>query len=262
MDSRSGFTLIEIVVVLVLMSIMAGAIAPLAVGQIRGERVRATQKRMERTIDAMVGDSTRGGYGYLGDLGQLPPLLEDLNSRGAQPAYSIDANDGIGIGYNGPYISQAGPADAALVDAWGMPFDYRSTQAQLTSPGPDRQLGTADDLVFPQTPPVVTGNVSVSVTGIPNDGGTACVLGEDDVDVFAGFSNSGIRQEIQLDGPVGSGGPFVSAAVHVGFHGLRLEGEGAFSGALARDVIEMRGGNAQLRVALIQPSGPAPACGG
>lgn len=248
--------------VLVLMSIMAGAVAPLAVGQIRGERIRATQKRMERAIDAMVGDRARGGYGYLGDLGELPPSLEDLNARGSQPLFAIDAADGIGVGYNGPYVPRAGPEGVALTDAWGTPFEYQPTRAQLTSAGPDRQIGTDDDLAFPGVPPITNGNLSISVTGVPNDGGPACLLGEDDANVFVGFSDSGIREEVQLSGPAGSGGPFTTTAVHIGFHGLRLEGEGVFVGAAARDVIEVRGGNAQLRATLIQRPGSVPACGG
>ena len=198
---------------------------------------------------------------YVGDLGGLPPTLDSLISQGSQPTFVIHSEDGIGFGYNGPYIPQAGPASVALADAWGTEFDYRSDRAQLTSAGADRRFGTDDDLVHPAAPPITAGNLSVVVTGIPNDGGTACVIGDDEADLYVAISDSGTRREVRLRGPVGSGGPFTTASIHKGIHGLRLEGEDNFAGATSRDVVEILGGNAQLRMTLVQPAGVAPACG-
>ena len=259
---RSGFTLLEILVALVLLSLLAGAFAPLAIGQIRSERIRVTQERMERVIAGMLGDPSRGGHGYLGDLGELPPTLPDLNTRGRKPAYVVDANDGIGTGYNGPYVPQVGPAGVPFADAWGMAFAYTPGVAQLTSAGADRQLGTGDDLVYPDVAPVIAGNLSVSVTGVPNDGGVSCLLGEDDADVFASSSASGVRTQARLTGPSGTGGPFNVTGLHKGFHGVRVAGQGDFAGATLRDAVEIRGGNAVLRVTLVQASGGSAACGG
>jgi prepilin-type N-terminal cleavage/methylation domain-containing protein len=257
---EAGFTLIEIVVVLILMSLLVGAFAPLAAGQIRGQRVRLTQDRMQQVLIGMIGDRARGGYGYLGDLGQLPTVLTELNERGVQTPYAVDPNDGIGAGYNGPYVAEGLRSDVALADAWGTPFQYTAGTPQLISPGADRTVGTGDDLVYPAQPPTTSGNLSVSVTGVPNEGGAACLLGEDDVDVFAAFSQQGTRAELQLAGPVGTGGPFTASNVHFGFHGVRLAGENDFAGAVARDVVEVRGSNTFLRVTLLQPAGGSAAC--
>lgn len=256
-----GFTLIEILVAMVLLSLLAGAAAPFALSQIQGQRLRLTQERMRRVIDGMLGDPARGGHGYLGDLGELPPTLADMNQRGAKPLYTVDPNDGIGAGYNGPYVPQVGAAGVPFMDAWGIAFAYTPGTAQLASAGPDGQFATADDLVYPDAPPVAAGNLSVSVTGVPNDGGVACLLGDDDADVFVASSASGTRGEGQIAGPSGSGGPFTVAGLHRGFHGVRVAGQGGFAGASARDTIEVLGSTTALRVTLVQPAGAAAACG-
>ena len=259
--ARGGFSLLEILVALVLLSILAGATAPLAMQHVRTQRLRTTLDRMSRIVAGMVGDPARRGHGYVGDMGGLPANLADLNTRGVQPLFAVDPNDGIGTGYNGPYVPQTGAAGAAFVDAWGTAFAYVVGVAQISSAGPDRQFGTADDLVVPDAAPVATGNVVVTLTGIPNDGSPSCALGEDDADVFVARSNAGARVEDQVFGPVGSGGPFVGGAVHNGLHGVRVTGDGDFVGATVRDVVEVRGGSSRLRLSLIQPAGPPPACG-
>jgi type II secretory pathway pseudopilin PulG len=248
------------VVVLVLVSLLAGAAAPLVSQQIQSQRQRLTQERMRRVVTGMVGDPREGGHGYLGDLGALPPTLDDLNTRGAQPVYVIDPNDGVGAGYNGPYVPQAGPAGVPFTDGWGIAFQYAVGVAQLTSAGGDRAFGTADDLVYPDAPTVTTGNLTVSVTGFPNDGGTACLLGEDEADVFVASSVNGTRAEAQIPGPAGTGGPFIGAGLHNGFHGVRAVGQADWAGSAVRDVVEIRRSTAQLRLTLVQPAGPPPGC--
>jgi type II secretory pathway pseudopilin PulG len=251
--------LIELVVAIALLSLLAGAAAPLAVTQIRGHRIRVTQERMRQLIVGMVGDPTRGGYGYLGDLGALPAAITHLNNRDAQPLYVMDPTDGVGAGYNGPYAPRAGGAGTAFIDAWGTPFRYLG-EAQLVSAGSDRQLDTADDIVFPEVPPTTTGNLIISVSGVPNDGESPCVLGEDDADVFVSSSIGGLRNETQLPGPIGAGGPFTGADLHRGLHGVRVVGQGDFAGATTRDVIEINGSATQLRVTLLQPAGSTAGC--
>ncbi len=258
---RRGCSLIEILVALVLLSILAGATAPLAMQHVRTQRMRTTLDRMNRIVAGMVGDPARTGHGQVGDLGALPAALADLNDRGGRPLFAVDPNDGIGVGYNGPYVPQTGAAGTAFVDAWGTGFGYVAGTAQISSAGPDRQFGTGDDLLVPDAPPVATGNVVVTLTGVPNDGGPSCSLGEDDADVFVARSNAGVRVEDQIFGPVGSGGPFVGGAIHNGLHGVRVTGSGDFAGESVRDVAEVRGGSTRLRLSLIQPAGGPPACG-
>lgn len=258
--SAAGFSLIEILVALVLLSLLAGAAAPFAVRQIQSQRLRTTQERMKHVIAGMVGDPRVGEHGYLGDLGELPPTLDDLNTRGAKPFYVIDANDGVGAGYNGPYVPQAGPAGVPFSDAWGTAFQYAAGVAQLTSAGGDRIFGSADDLVYPDAASVTTGNLTVSVTGLPNDGGVECLLGEDEANVFVASSSSGTRAEVQIAGPSGMGGPFTVPGLHNGLHGVRVVGQVSWAGSALRDVVEIRRSTAQLRVTLIQLPGPPAGC--
>ena len=159
-------------------------------------------------------------------------------------------------------MPQIGASSAPFVDAWGTPLFYDPAVAQVASAGPDRAIGTADDLVHPNVAPVTTGNLSVTVVGVPNDAGAPCLLGEDDADVFVARAIDGQRREMQLLSSVGSGAPFLAEGIHKGLHGVRFVGEGAFAGASVRDVVEIRGGSAQLRATLLQPAGAPAACGG
>ena len=245
---------------LVLLSILAGAMAPLAVTHIRNQRLQTTLDRMDRIVWGLAGDPGQGGHGFLGDMGALPATLAELNTRGAAPLYVVDPNDGVGTGYNGPYVVQAGAAGATFVDAWGTGFGYTVGIAQVSSAGPDRQFGTADDLTTPDAPAATTGSITVNLIGVPNDGSPECVLGESDADVFVSRSVAGTRGEIQVIGPVGSGGPFVGTGLHNGLHGMRIVGEGSFAGATIRDVIEVRGGVVQRRATLLQPTGLPAGC--
>ena len=255
----SGFTLLEIIVAMTLLSILAGAAAPYAVQQVRGARVRLTQERMRAVVQAMTGDPSASYYGYVADFGELPPTLTDLNQINGKPVYVVDAVDAIGSGYNGPYV--ANPTPTSLDDAWGTPLRYVAGIAQVSSAGADRDFGTADDLVFPDSAAGTSGSLTVNLTGIPNDGGVACLLGEDDADVFVAFSQSGIRMERQLTGVIGAPGPFIDGSLHSGLHGLRVLGQANWAGATTRDVVEVYRGAVQRRVALTQPVGPPAGCG-
>lgn len=256
---RSGFTLIELVVGLTLLALLAGAATPLATQQIRGHRIRVTQERMENILFGMVGDPARGGHGYLGDLGSLPVRLEDLNALGTHPPFSIDPRDGVGTGFDGPYAPLLGAPGTPFIDAWGTPFRYVGAP-QLFSAGSDRQFDTPDDLTYPDVPPGTLGHVSIAVTGVPNNNMPPCILGEDEVDVFISSSTMGTRSEVQVSGPIGTGGPFVASSLHRGLHGVRVEGNGIFAGVETRNVVELHGGAAYLQLTLVQQAGALPAC--
>ncbi len=250
-DRRAGFSLIEIVIALSLMALLAGAMAPLALRQITGNRQKATLEKMKRLLAGMLGDPALGDYGYLGEMGQLPDALADLNQRGSQPAWAIDAGYGIGAGYNGPYVPQAGPANAAFVDSWGTGFQYASSAARVTSAGPDRSFGTADDLAWPATAPAVTAELRIRVEGIPNDGGPTELLDPSRVDLFVSLPVNGVRSESQLP----DAEPFVRTGVPPGLHGVRAVGEGSYAGASARDVVEVRRGTRLATLVLVEPAG-------
>lgn len=248
--ARGGFTLIEVMVAVSIVALLAGALAPLAVRQVRSARIDATRERMDQLVAAMAGDAETGDYGYVGEMGGMPPSLDDLNDPTGKPGYATDPNDGIGYGYNGPYAPRAAAPGSPIVDAWNVAFQYDGATAQLTSAGPDRTFGTPDDLVRPFNALPTTGDLVVSVLGIPNTGGPAEQLDSTRVDVYVGTSIGGARGELALAGA----GPFSATGLHTGLHGIRAEGAGTYSGAaFVRDVVAIHRGTTSATLVLVQP---------
>ena len=248
--SRGGFTLIEILVAVSLMAILAGAMAPMALRNIRAGKIRATQERMDEVLYALVGDPANGQFGYVGEMGGVPGDLTDLNDPTGLPGYAIDANDGVGYGWNGPYAPRIAAPATPVVDAWNRAFQYDGVNAQLTSAGPDRAFGTPDDITSPMNAIPTTGDLVVTVMGIPNTGDPAEQLDATRADVFVGFSNNGTRNELAVPGA----GPFSATGLHGGLHGIRVEGTGTYAAAAdVRDVVTIRRGTTRHVVVLVQP---------
>jgi prepilin-type N-terminal cleavage/methylation domain-containing protein len=245
-----GFSLIEVVVAIALISILAGALAPLGIRSVRAAQLEKTRTRMDTLVRAMAGDPAQGDFGYLGDMGRLPAALVDLNDPTGQPALAVDANDGVGYGWGGPYAPAIAARGAPVVDAWSLALQYDGVTAQLRSAGPDRQFATADDLIRPFTAPSTGGNLVVTVLGVPNTGDPAEQLDASRVDVFVASSVSGVRTEALM----GGGGPFSATSLHLGLHGLRAVGTGSYGGApVVRDVVSIKRGATLRTLVLEQP---------
>lgn len=251
---RDGFSLIEVIAVMAIMSLMVGALAPMTLQQLTRERVESTRAGMTKLFAAMSGDADRLDFGYVGDMGALPPTLEDVNSAAGKPAYAIDLNDRVGYGYNGPYAYDIVPAAGnRFVDAWNVPLRYLAGVAQITSAGPDRIFGNADDLVVPINSPAVQGDLVIRILGLPNSGDPAVALSSAEAVVWVAASLSGSRQETQLVGPAGPG-PWLATGLHLGHHALRAQGTGTYLGAAQlRDVVRIGRGTTLATMTLVQP---------
>ena len=96
---RKGFTLVELLVVIVILSMLAGIVAPKFFGQIVQAKVKATKPKMaivESAIEA-----------FLINTGVYPDTLDELLVDPGLP------------GWAGPYLQQK-----QLYDPWDRPFDY------------------------------------------------------------------------------------------------------------------------------------------
>jgi prepilin-type N-terminal cleavage/methylation domain-containing protein len=148
--SRAGFTLLEIIVVIGIITLMAGIMIPMVYRVWESSEVETTKERMLRLKEAMVGNSSqisngvRSNFGFVGDLGQLPPDLDSL----------------ISYGTFGPYLSGGIDTQSFKKDAWGYNLVYtfttdvsgRRDSAVITSLGSDNVPGgieTAEDIQIP-----------------------------------------------------------------------------------------------------------------
>lgn len=130
---RSGFTLLEMLVVLVVLGLLAGLIGPQLFGRV-GE-AKATTAKTQMELIGVALDS------YRLDNGNYPVTnqgLDALNARpGRQPAP---------MNWRGPYLRKAVP-----LDPWGRPYLFRSPSPggegyELRSLGRDgTEGGTGED---------------------------------------------------------------------------------------------------------------------
>ena len=128
--SQSGFTLIEILLVVIIIGILVSLVAPRLAGRSEEARRQAAKADIEGGISLALDL-------YEVDNGRYPAKLEDLLSKPS------DASN-----WKGPYLKKAMPNDP-----WGNPYVYKlpglhNTESyDLYSPGQDKQEGTEDDIV-------------------------------------------------------------------------------------------------------------------
>ena len=161
-NPKSGFTLIEVVIVLGIIAALAGAITPLAFQAIYARREQATREELKTIKKAIIGEPkkiSRGEeftFGFVGDVGDVPTTLDRLKTIGSLPAFSFDATKNMGAGWNGPYMMEQFGGDFKE-DPYGTEYIYSTTiytntnlgvdvRTKITSAGPDRIPGTSDDL--------------------------------------------------------------------------------------------------------------------
>lgn len=99
-----GFTLVELLVVMVILGLLAALVVPAYLGRERKARTQAARTQIELLGTAL--DTFRL------DVGRYPSSQEGLNAL----------QEGRGIpGWDGPYLKKGVPADP-----WGRPFVYVS----------------------------------------------------------------------------------------------------------------------------------------
>lgn len=129
----AGFTLLEILVVLAILGLLVGLVAPAALRQLGGARNSVARQSIERISSVL--DL------YRLDVGSYPTTDQGLQALSVRPG-------GL-VSWNGPYLK----GEAAPADAWGRPYLYRnpSTRAgrdyDLCSRGPNAAADGATDLI-------------------------------------------------------------------------------------------------------------------
>ena len=125
---QAGFTLLEILVVIAILGLLIGLVAPAALRQLGGARVSVARQSIERLASVL--DL------YKLDVGSYPSSEQGLVALNTRP--------GNAAGWNGPYLK----GDGQPLDPWNHAYLYRSPAARggrefdLCSRGPN---GTATD---------------------------------------------------------------------------------------------------------------------
>ena len=131
----AGFTILEVLVVITIIGLLIGLVAPAALRQLGGARVSVAKQSIERL--ATVLDL------YSLDAGSYPTSEQGLVSLVKKPA-------GI-ANWNGPYLK----GDAVPNDPWGRPFVYRRPSERpghdydLCSTGPNGDSAQRDMICNP-----------------------------------------------------------------------------------------------------------------
>lgn len=128
----AGFTLIELMLVLVILATLATIVAPKLTGQSQKAKITAARTQIsyfEAALDA-----------FEIDMGRYPTTTEGLKALVEKPASGAD-------NWQQPYLKQGVP-----LDRWGKEYQYRCPGQNnqdgydLFSFGPDGKLGGDDDI--------------------------------------------------------------------------------------------------------------------
>lgn len=125
---HAGFTLLELLVVIVIIGLLASMVAPRyfdQLGKSNTKIARAQIVALEKALDQ-----------YRLDLGHYPSTEEGLDSLFVKPNNEEK--------WKGPYLKKAVPADP-----WGRPYIYKSPgdhgELDLSTMGADGQPGGSDE---------------------------------------------------------------------------------------------------------------------
>jgi general secretion pathway protein G len=127
--ARDGFTLLELLVVVLIIGLLTGIVAPRFLNQIGRSEVTTARAQLDAFDKAL--------QAFRIDMGRFPTSDEGLQALVAAPG-----NDPR---WRGPYLKDDVPKDP-----WGMPYEYRYPSARgkdfdLLSLGRDRAPGGSGD---------------------------------------------------------------------------------------------------------------------
>jgi general secretion pathway protein G len=133
LSTEGGFTLLEILVVIAILGLLIGLVAPAALRQLGGAKNSVARQSIERLSAVM--DL------YKLDTGSYPSSEQGVQALVSKPS-------GVSS-WNGPYVK----GDQVPVDPWNNAYVYRMPSARsghdydLCSRGPNAQSGGADGTI-------------------------------------------------------------------------------------------------------------------
>jgi general secretion pathway protein G len=128
--AAAGFTLLELLVVILIIGLLTGIVAPRLLGQIGRSEITAARAQIDAFEKAL--------EAYRIDLGRYPSDAEGLRALVEKPA-------GDAGRWRGPYLKSGIPPDP-----WGGSYVYRASSIRgkdydLLSLGPDKAAGGSGD---------------------------------------------------------------------------------------------------------------------
>lgn len=127
--TQGGFTLLELLVVILIIGLLTGIVAPRFLNQIGRSEVTTAKAQIDAFDKAL--------QAYRIDMGRFPSTSEGLQALLTPPSNEPR--------WRGPYLKGNVP-----LDPWGMPYNYthpstRGKDYDLTSFGRDRAAGGSGD---------------------------------------------------------------------------------------------------------------------
>ena len=123
--SQRGFTLVELLLVLVILALIGGLVLPGIIGKAEGAKVKVASSQVSRLSMAV--------ESYYLDTGIIPESLEQLVTESGDTS-----------GWNGPYVKPS-----SLKDPWGREYEYNypgeHADFDIVSLGADGQPGGEDN---------------------------------------------------------------------------------------------------------------------
>lgn len=105
--ASAGFTLVELLVVLAILTLLAGLVGPRVLSQLGGAK--------SKTAAVQIADIEKAMELFKLDVGRFPTTEEGLEALATRPAT-------VSSGWSGPYLKGSLPTDP-----WGKPYRYQGT---------------------------------------------------------------------------------------------------------------------------------------